>query len=107
MAMPKPKPRLALAVADLLPPVRDQARTVVVPHERGGCESDPPTAVLKPPAHIHVIAGAKKDGIEAADGQQRLATRGEIAARNVLRLAVVEHHMAWRTWRTRHALRKP
>src|SRR4029453_12897942 len=104
VAMAEGKPCFPFAVADLLPPVRNQASAVVVPHQRRRCKGDPPSAVLKSPAHVHVVAGAKEDRVEPPDGQQRLATRSEVAARNVLRLTIVEHHMAGRARRTRNTL---
>src|SRR6185503_2019358 len=104
MAMSKTKPRLPFAITDLLPPVGDESRAMVVPHQRRRCKGNPSSTVLKSPAHVDVIAGAKEDGVEAADRQQRLAARGKVATRNVLRLAVVEHHVAGRAWRTRNAL---
>ena len=71
--MVRHQPGLALAVADLLPPVRLHRRAVVVPDERRRGESDLPAPRLQPPAHVHIVSRAEVDRVEAADRQQRVA----------------------------------
>ena len=99
------QPRFALAVADLLPPVRLHRRAVVVPDERRRREADLPAPRLQPPAHVHVVAGAQVDRIEAADREQRVAAERHVAAGHVLGDAIVEQHVRRSARRARDALR--
>ena len=99
------QPRLTLAVADLLPPVRRNGRAVVMPDERGARKPDPPAPRLQPPAHVHVVAGAQVDRIETADREERLAAKRHVAARHVLGDAVVEQHVRRSPGGARDALR--
>ena len=99
------QPGLAFAVADLLPPVRLHRRAVVMPDERRRREADLPAPRLQPPAHIHIVAGAEVDRVEAADRQQRVAAERHVAAGHVLGDAVVEQHVRRPAGRARDALR--
>ena len=103
--MMREQPTFAFAVADLLTPVRADAGAVVMPHECRRREPDLPAACLRSPAHIHIVAGAKIDRIEAADGEQRLATECHVAARHVFGDAVVEQHVRRPARCARDALR--
>src|SRR4029078_13486075 len=87
------QPGLTLAVADLLAPIRLHGSAMVMPHERGRSEPDFPPTRLQTPADVDVVAGAEVNRIEAADREQRVALEGHIAARHVLRDAVVEQHV--------------
>src|SRR6476620_9655230 len=78
------EPGLALAVADLLPPVPANGRPMVMPDERGRRESDLPASGLQPPADVDVVSCAQKSRIETSDGQQRVSLEGHVAARYVL-----------------------
>ena len=105
--MVRVEPRLAFAVADLLPPVRLDRRTMVMPDERRRREADPLALGLQSPAHVHVVAGTEIDRVETADREQRVATERHVAAGNVLGDAIVEQHMRRPARRTRHALGNP
>jgi hypothetical protein len=80
---------------------------VVVPHQSRGRKRDPPAFVLESPADVDVIACAQENRIESADGQQGIAPHGEVAARNVLRVTIVEHHVTRRSGGARDTLREP
>ena len=99
------QPRLAFAVADLLPPVRLDRRAMVMPDERRRREADLPAARLQPPAHVDIVAGAEIDRVEAADREQRLAPERHVAAGHVLGDAIVEQHVRRSAGRARDALR--
>ena len=99
------QPRFALAVADLLPPVRLDRRPVVMPDERRSRESDLPAPRLQPPAHVDIVAGAQVDRVEAADREERLAAERHVAAGHVLGDAIVEQHVRRFARRARDALR--
>ena len=79
-------------------------RAVVVPDEGRRRKADLPSARLQPPAHVHVVAGAQVDRVEAADGQQRVAPEGHVAPGHVFRDAIVEQHVRGAARCTRHAL---
>ena len=76
-----------------------------MPHERRRREADLPAARLQPPAHVHIVAGAQVDRIEAADGEQRLAAKRHVAAGHVLGDAIVEQHVGRTARRPGDALR--
>ena len=76
-----------------------------MPDERRRREPDLPAARLQPPAHVHVVAGAQVDRVEAADGEQRLAPERHVAAGHVLGDAIVEQHVRRAARRARDALR--
>ena len=76
-------------VASLLPPVRSHRVAPVMPHHGRGMEAQRPAARLQPPAHVHVVACAEVDGIEAADGEQRVAAKCHVAAGHVLGGSVI------------------
>ena len=99
------QPAFALAVADLLTPVRLHRRAMVMPDERRRREADLPAARLQPPAHVHIVAGAQVDRIEAADREERLAAERHVAAGHVLGDAIVEQHVRRSAGRARDALR--
>ena len=103
--MMRHQPRLAFAVADLLPPVRLDRRAMVMPDERRRREADLPAARLQPPAHVHIVAGAEIDRVEAADREQRVAAERHVAAGHVLGDAIVEQHVRRPARRARDALR--
>ncbi len=88
--MVRHQPAFALAVADLLAPVRLYRCTVVMPDERGGRKADSPAASLQSPAHVDIVAGAEIDRIEAADRDERLAPERHVAARDVLGDPIVQ-----------------
>ena len=103
--MMRHQPSLALAVTDLLAPVRLDRRAVVVPDERRGRESDLPASRLQPPADVDIVVGAQVDRIEATDGQERLAAKRHVAARHVLGDAIVQQDVRRPPRGTRDALR--
>ena len=76
-----------------------------MPDERRRGEADLPAARLQPPAHVHIVAGAQVDRIEAADRQQRVAAERHVAAGHVLGDAIVEQHVRRAAGRARDALR--
>ena len=99
------EPRLALAVADLLTPIRLHRRTMVVPDERRRREADSLLPGLQSPAHVHVVAGAQVHRVESVDGQQGVAAKRHVAAGHVLGDAIVEQHLRRSAGRARDALR--
>ena len=103
--MVRHQPAFAFAVADLLAPVRADRRAMVMPHQRRRREADLPAARLQPPAHVHIVAGAEVDRIEAADRDERLAAERHVAAGHVLGDAIVEQHVRRPARRARDALR--
>ena len=78
---------------------------MVVPHQRRRRKADLPAARLQPPAHIHIVARAQVDRVEAADREQRFAAERHVAARHVLGDAIVEQHVRRSARRARDALR--
>src|SRR5262249_18012263 len=80
----------ALAVADLLSPIRSDRIAMVMPDERRGAESQMPAALLQSPADVHVVAGLGVSRIEAAHLFERPPAKGHIASRNVLGDRIVE-----------------
>ncbi len=80
---------------------------MVMPDVRRGRELDATAAVLQPPAHVHVIAGTKKNPVEAADVEQGLPSYRQIAAGHVLGDGVVEQHMRRPPRGPRDALGEP
>src|SRR5262245_22840997 len=84
------QPRLALAVPHLLTDVGATAGAVVMPDQGRRRESDLPSARLEPPAHVDVVACSDEGRIESADGHQRLAPEGAVAAGNVLGESIVD-----------------
>ena len=107
LAVVRDEPRLTLAVAHLLPPVRADARAMVMPDERRRDELDSPALRLQPPAHVDVVAGAQIDRVEPADRTQGLAADRQVAAGHVLRSAIVEQHVGRPAGSARHAVRHP
>ena len=101
------QPHLALPVAHLLAPEGADRGAVVVPDQRRRGEADGAAGALQPPAHVHVVAGAQVDGVEAADGAERLAPHRHVAARDVLGDAIVEQHVGRAARSAGHALRQP
>src|SRR4030095_14955300 len=87
------EPGLALAVADLLPPVRGNGRPMVVPNERGRGKANLPASGLQPPADVDVVSRTQKRRIETSDGQQGVAPEGHVAARHVFGDSIVEKHV--------------
>ena len=83
------QPRFRFAVTDLLAPERRDAGAMVMPHQCAGRKPDPHSARLQPPADVDIVAGAQVDRVEAADREQRVAPESHVAARDVLRDAVV------------------
>ena len=98
------QPALAFTVADLLPPVGRHRGAVVVPNERGRGEPDPPAPRLQSPAHVHIVTGAQVERVEATHGEQRVASEGHVAPRDVLSDAIVEQHVRRSPGRARDAL---
>ena len=76
-----------------------------MPDQRRRREADLPAARLQPPAHVHIVAGAEVDRIEAADREQRVAAERHVAAGDVLGDAIVEQHVRRTAGRARDALR--
>src|SRR5207237_2637389 len=67
------EPGFSFAITDLLSPVSADGSAVAMPHQRGGRETDPASARLPPPAHVHIVTRANVEGIDAADREQRFA----------------------------------
>jgi hypothetical protein len=105
LRMMRHQPALALAVADLLTPVGLDRRAMVVPDERRRGKPDFPAARLQPPAHVHIVAGAQVDRIEAANREERVAAERHVAAGDVLGDAIVEQDVRRPARRPRNALR--
>ena len=93
LRMPPFQDGLGLAVARLLLEVGADRVAPVVPDEASRAEADPVAALLEPPADVHVVAGLPEDRVEAADLLQRPSVERHVAARDVLREAVGEHHV--------------
>src|SRR5207249_7514611 len=92
-----------LAVASLLADVGLDGVAPEVPHHGRGTEGDAVAALLKAPAHIHVVAGRAVDGIEPADLLEHLAAERHVAARDVLSLLVVQEYVQGPARRGGHA----
>ncbi len=103
--MMRHQPAFAFAVADLLTPIGVDGCAMVVPHERRCRESDLPAACLQAPAHVHIVSRAQIHGVEPADGKQRLALEGHVAAWDVFGGAVVEQDVSGTARRASDALR--
>ncbi len=103
--MVRHQPGLAFAVADLLAPVALHRAAMVMPDQRRRGEADFPAARLQPPAHVHIVAGAQIDRVEAVDRQQRIAPERHVAAGHVLGDAIVEQDVGRPARRARDALR--
>ena len=101
------QPRLPFAVPHLLPPVLPDARSIVMPYERGRGKTDLPAQSLQAPAHIDVVAGAQINRVEAADGEQRLPAERHVAAGHVLGNPVVQQDVCRPAGRAGDALGHP
>ena len=64
-----------------------------MPDERRWAEADLVSGLLQSPADVHVITRFAIDRIKAADGDKRIFKERHVAAGNVFRLAIRQHHM--------------
>ena len=107
LRVPPRQPRLALSVAELLPPVGPHRRPMVVPDERRRGEPDLGAHGLEPPADVDVVGRAAEDRVEPAEREERLPPEGHVAAGDMLGDDVVEHDVRRGAGRAGHALRQP
>src|SRR5262249_24776157 len=99
--------RFALAVSNLLSPVRAYRRATMVPDD--GRRADPNAIATREqaPTDIDVISRLREDRIEAADLVERPFAERHVAARNVLRRPVVQHDVRGPARRAIDALGQP
>src|ERR1041385_3558093 len=73
------------AIAVLLAQVIAHRRTAIMPDKTSGAEPDLISALLQPPADVHVISGFAKERVEATELQKCPSIKRHVAAGNVLR----------------------
>ena len=81
------------AIAPLLIQIRSNRIATVVPYDSRWAESQLPVAFLEVPADVHIVARHTKTFVEATSLKQRGLPIRHIAARNVLCLAICQHHV--------------
>src|SRR5687767_9150403 len=87
--------RFRSAIPLLLPQIGTDRRATMMPDQRRRRVTDLQTGIDEPPADVHIISGDAKLLIKSAKAQQRIPFECHVAAGNVLRLAVIDHDMAW------------
>ena len=85
--------RLRLAVSALLTQVGADRVAPEMPDDGGGAEADGVARILETPAHVDVVTGCAVGRVEPAQGQERVAPEGHIAAGDVLGGLIGQQHM--------------
>ena len=94
-------------VTTLLPEKRGNRFSAMMPHHGTGRKTDLVPGVQHSPKDVDIVSRLTELRIKSTDVQQNISAKRHVAARNMFRKMIVQHHVTWVSGTKGDALRCP